>query len=283
MKNHPLKFEPGCIALMGSGETTPHGGQVFDRLARGFHPPVQARLLGTPAGFELNSDQVVGRVAHYLATRLQNFQPNVSIIPARRRDGAEGTDSQSAADDVIGADLVFMGPGSPTYTVRHLRATTVWSAILAAQRCGCALALASAATVSVGALALPVYEIFKVGEDPRWTAGLDLFSFYGLSLVIVPHWNNQEGGADLDTSHCFIGADRFKFLEQQLPAEMTVLGLDEHTSVILDLVKGQATVFGRDQIHLRSMGVERTYQRGDVFSLDELGDFRLPEDWQEDI
>jgi len=276
-------FSPGSIALMGSGETTAHGGQVFDRLVRGYNSPVNIRLLGTPAGFELNSDEVIGRVASYLVSRLQNYQPDVKVISARRRDGPAGTEAIETAERLLDADLIFMGPGSPTYLVRHLRNTKAWSVVLAAQRCGASLALASAATVSAGVLTLPVYEIFKAGEDPRWTAGLDLFSFYGLPMVIIPHWNNREGGANLDTSHCFIGEERFSMLEKQLSDGISVLGLDEHTSVILDLNSGYATVYGRNQIHIRKRGLEKTFSRGEVFPLSELGDFRLPLDWQEDI
>ena len=46
--------------------------------------------------------------------------------------------------------------------------------------------MASAAAIAASAYALPVYEIYKVGEDPHWKPGLDFFSLYGLSLVLVP-------------------------------------------------------------------------------------------------
>jgi hypothetical protein len=67
------------------------------------------------------------------------------------------------------------------------------------------LAFASAASIAVGRYALPVYEIYKVGADLHWVDGLDLFRVFGWELAIVPHWNNREGGDDLDTSRCFMG------------------------------------------------------------------------------
>jgi len=53
------------------------------------------------------------------------------------------------------------------------------------------LIFASAAAIAVNRHALPVYEIFKVGEDLHWKLGLDLFGQYGLDLTIVTQWNNR--------------------------------------------------------------------------------------------
>lgn len=40
---------------------------------------------------------------------------------------------------------------------------------------------------------------------------------FGLCLVVVPHWNNSEGGAELDTRRCFIGLERWEQLQALLP------------------------------------------------------------------
>ncbi|MBA3361129.1 MAG: hypothetical protein H0T94_06660 [Acidimicrobiia bacterium] len=92
------------------------------------------------------------------------------------------------------------------------------------------MVMASAAAVTLGARSIPVYEIYKVGDDPVWFDGLDVLASYGLSVAVVPHWNNREGGFH-DTSHCFIGVKRFRQLVADLPAEISVLGIDEHTSL----------------------------------------------------
>ena len=47
--------------------------------------------------------------------------------------------------------------------------------------------------------------------------GLDLFADYGMNLSFVPHWNNAEGGIDLDTSRCFFGMERFDQWRKLLP------------------------------------------------------------------
>lgn len=58
-----------------------------------------------------------------------------------------------------------MGPGLPTYSVRQFRGSLAWDLIWAWHRLGAALAFTSTATTAIGAYALPVYEIYKVGED----------------------------------------------------------------------------------------------------------------------
>lgn len=60
--------------LFGSGETSPGGRKVFDTVLRRLPAPPKLALLETPAGFELNSAQVIGRVADFLR-RLQNYHP----------------------------------------------------------------------------------------------------------------------------------------------------------------------------------------------------------------
>ena len=65
----------GIVALLGSGETSAAGGLVFEAVARRLADRPQIGILETPAGFELNTHRVAGRVAEYLNVRLQNFQP----------------------------------------------------------------------------------------------------------------------------------------------------------------------------------------------------------------
>ena len=96
------------------------------------------------------------------------------------------------------------------------------------------LSLASAAAIAFGCWSLPVYAIYKVGEDLRWLPGLDLFQDIGLNLTVVPHWNATEGGATLATSHRYMGAERFGYLRRMIPGETTILGIDEHTACVLD-------------------------------------------------
>ena len=196
----------GKIAFLGSGETSLAGGRIFESLARnisdpsvGQHP-LRVAVLETTAGFELNSFQVASRVAEFLKTRLQNYKPVIDIIPARKLGTEFSPDNPEILKPLLSANMIFMGPGSPTYAARQLRGTLAWDIIRARHRLGATLIFSSAATISVGAWALPVYEVYKAGEDIHTKSGLDLFADYGMSLSFVPHWNNAEGGIDLDLS-----------------------------------------------------------------------------------
>ena len=273
----------GQIAFLGSGETSLTGGRVFELLARRLPRPLQVAILETPAGFELNSEQVASRVGDFLKSRLQNYSPTVSIIPARKKGSAFSPDDPKLLEPLARADLIFMGPGSPTYATRHLKNTLAWDLVRARHRLGAALVIASAATISAGDWVLPVYEIFKVGEDVHIVEGLGLFKDFGLHLSIIPHWNNAEGGADLDTSRCFVGMERFNQWCDMLPDENTTLGLDEHTGLILDFDAGECQVTGISTVSLVRKCDPEIHPAGAKFPIRELGEFMLPKPLDEGI
>lgn len=265
----------GKIVLMGSGETSQTGGQLFEAVVRESGKTPKISILETPAGFELNSDRVAGRVRDYLEIRLQNYAPEIHLVPARERDGEFSTESISVCASLLDSDLIYMGAGSPTYAVRNLLGSLAYKIILAAHQQGAALVFASAATIAIGEFALPVYEIYKVGEPPEWKPGLNLLGQFGLRLAIIPHWNNAEGGSELDTRRCFIGEKRFTRLQQALSPDVTVLGLDEHTGMIIDIDTARATVVGKDGVHIIRKGSDLHFTNGEVFGLDELGPFSV--------
>lgn len=273
----------GQIAFLGSGETSLAGGRVFETLARKIDEPPRIALIETPAGFELNSAQVVGRVGDFMKTRLQNYKPVVDVIAARKKDSAFSPDAPKIVKPLLYANMIFMGPGSPTYAIRQLKGTLAWDVIRARHRLGATLVFASAATISVGAHALPVYEIYKVGEDVHAVDGLDLFSDFGLHVSFIPHWNNADGGVDLDTSRCFVGMDRFAEWCDLLPSENQTVGLDEHTGLIIDVEAGMCEVSGVSSVSLVRACNPEMYASGSRFPLNELGEFRIPEPLEKDI
>jgi cyanophycinase-like exopeptidase len=215
--------------------------------------------LETPAGFELNSPQVIGRVKDFFSHRLQNFSPQVEIIAARKRGTPFSPDEPQIVNPLLKADMIFMGPGSPSYATRQLRDSLAWDYLIARHRLGAALALASAATIAFSACALPVYEIYKVGEDLHWNEGLNFFRLYGMELVFIPHWNNNEGGAELDTSRCFMGQERFARLVSMLPDETTVIGLDEKTALLMNPSHCECHVSGLGNVTLLHTGHKHTH------------------------
>lgn len=275
----------GKIAFLGSGETSLAGGRIFEALVRGQQGPLRIALMETPAGFELNSAQVVGRVGEFMATRLQNYKPVIDVIPARKKDSRFDPNDPEIVKPLLHANMIFMGPGSPTYAIRQLKNTLAWDVIRARHRLGAALIFASAATISVGAHALPVYEIYKVGQDMHVVDGLNFFADFGLHISFTPHWNNADGGVDLDTSRCFVGMDRFAEWCKLVPDENTTVGLDEHTGIILDFEKGICEVSGISSISLvRDCDPEpEMHPSGTTFDLKNLGDIQLPDPIEKNI
>ena len=138
---------------------------------------------------------------------------------------------------VAEARYVFAGPGSPSYALRQWLGTAVPDLLAAKLRDGGCVTLASAAAVGLGVCSLPVYEVYKVGEEPRWLDGLDLLSVTGLRAAVVPHYNNAEGGTH-DTRYCYMGERRLRMLEELLPEGVDILGVDEHTAAIFDIDAG---------------------------------------------
>ncbi len=299
----PEDRKPGPIVLFGSGETSPSGRKIFDTILRHVPGNPMIALLETPAGFELNSTQVIGRIGDFLSHRLQNYQPSITVVPARKRGTALSPDDPKIIEPLYYADMIFMGPGSPSYAVRQLKDSLAWQATLARHQLGAVIALASAAVVAISSYALPVYEIYKVGEELHWKPGLDLFGRYGVPLVFIPHWNNNDGGDELDTSRCFMGKSRFAQLMEMLPADLTVVGIDEKTGLIVYPESGVCQVVGLGGVtlihtgpvhqdssrepELRGTGlVEVAQQRqghvhqfknGDSFSLNRIGAFHQVE------
>ncbi len=277
MTQDATQTRPGKIALFGSGETAPAGRRVHEALFRELEEPIRVAILETPAGFQPNSAWVAGRLAEFVEQSLQNFSLQVTVVLARRRDGPYSTDDRALTEPLLTANYIFAGPGSPTYAVRHLADTWTWHVTVAHQRRGAALALASAAAIAASAHALPVYEIYKAGADLHWQPGLDLLRPYGLELAIVTHWNNQDGGETLDTCCGFMGQERMARLEAMLPPTTTLLGIDEHTAVVLDFARQTGQVMGQSGATVCRPGEEKlTFASGQTFDLSVLGEARIP-------
>jgi cyanophycinase-like exopeptidase len=260
----------GIIALFGSGETGRHGRQVHERLLDQLPRPPRVAIVETPAGFQPNVDVVSAKARAFFEHNLQNYRPQVTIVKARDRGMRFNVDAPSVVEPLADADLIFAGPGSPTYAARLLAGSRTQHAIAERVRAGAGLSLASAAAIAFGHYVVPVYEIFKAGADLAWASGLDFFAPYGLDLTVVPHWNNAEGGADLDTTRCFMGRERFACLCQILPSPTTILGIDEHTACLLDTDHGTATVHGAGSAYVLRGGEERAFGTGEGFELDLL-------------
>ncbi len=271
-----MSEQAGLVVLFGSGETSASGRKVHDWVFRRLPLPIRVAILETPAGFQPNSAHVARQLAEFVRKHLQNYEPQVTVVPARKRGTPFSPDDPDIVAPLLDANAVFWGPGSPTYAVRQLQDSLAWHIMVARHRLGTAMIMASAAIIAAGAQTLPVYEIYKVGEDIHWVRGLDFFGPYGLPLVFISHWDNTEGGADLDTSRCFMGQERFEQLLALLPPQAIVVGVDEHTALVVDLAARTCRVMGRGGVTLLKEGEEQRFTRGQTFSITELGPFQMP-------
>jgi hypothetical protein len=176
------------------------------------------------------------------------------------------------------ADFVLVGPGSPTYAVRQLQKTQIPEILVKNIQSGGCLVAASAAALTIGRFTLPVYEIYKVGQEIHWVDGLDVLSQFGLNLVVVPHWNNAEGGTH-DTRFCFMGKPRFQKLEALLPDDATIIGIDEHTACIIDLNAKRIDIQGIGNVTIRKKGREIKFDKKDRIPLEALVKEINQRDW----
>ena len=193
----------------------------------------------------------------------------MSVSSFKSHEATTDFDAQQAFHILRHSNYILIGPGSPTYAVRHLKESPVPGILTQCVASGGCIVAASAAALTVGRLTLPVYEIYKVGDDLHWVDGMDILGQFGFDLVVIPHWNNAEGGTH-DTRFCFMGEPRFRRLESLIPQKVSVLGLDEHTACILDIGDNQAEIKGIGRVTLRTAGRELSFKPGDRLPLDIL-------------
>jgi len=233
--------------------------------ARVGNPRPTAVLLDTPFGFQPNADDLVARITDYFR---QHVGLEITLASLRHRGRATAPELEQFLARLSEANYVFAGPGSPTYALRHWSDTGVHERLVEKLALGGCVAFASAAAIGLGAYALPVYEIYKVGDDPSWTPGLDVLGQIGVRCAVIPHYNNQEGGTH-DTRFCYMGEARLRVLESMLPDDLLILGVDEYTACIIDLDAQSVTVRGRGGVTVRRRGSERVWKRT-TFPLSEL-------------
>ena len=248
------------LVLFGSGETTPAFVTLHRELfaRHGELTSASAVMLDTTYGFQTNADELTARLRGYFADSAGVDVGEVRLRSSNAGPGAVAT----AVDTVSTARWVFAGPGSPTYTARNWLATGMERAFTRVLEQG-SLVFASAAAMSLGSHVMPVYEIYRVGQDPHWQPGLDVIgAALGVKAAVVAHYDNTEGGTH-DTRYCFAGADRFATLEAQLPADTGVIGVDEHTAVVIDLDEESVAVHGRGAT--AAAGSSKSVAKSDAF------------------
>lgn len=254
----------GVIALLGSGETAP-GMTKIHRAILAPLQPLRAVNLDTTYGFQENVPQMSKKLEDYYATSLSVA---IETLHFTSFEDSSELDRARFKLKVREANYVFAGPGSPTYALAQWSPLDFSEDLLNVLDNGGTLCFSSAAALTIGAFTAPIYEIYKVGAKPHWVPGLDVLGSLGLPCVVIPHFDNNEGG-NYDTRFCYLGKRRLRILEDSL-ADVATLGIDEHTAVIINFDSETLSVHGRGNAYWRQLGVERVLVNGETVPLVEL-------------
>ena len=258
---------PRILAIMGSGETAPTMVTTHRRLTSLLPSPVKAVVLDTPYGFQENAPELAAKAVEYFKTSI-----NVDLVVAGL---VRLQDTHIAADPVAierglralsDADYIFAGPGSPTYALRQWAGSSVARIMIDKLTNGGIVTFASAAALTLGKATVPVYEVYKVGQDVQKLDGLDILASIGINAALIPHYDNTEG-ANHDTRFCYLGEARLQMFESLLDEDTYVLGVDEHTGLIIDIDAATATVVGNSNVTIRLRSESFAYPTGSVIPL----------------
>lgn len=257
---------PRILTIMGSGEMTPTMVSTHRLLTSKLSKSERAVLLDTPYGFQENAAELTAKALEYFKKSV-----NITLESAglTKIIFADPLTVERGLQKICDANYIFAGPGSPTYALRQWSDTSLAGLLNKKLSEGGMITFASAAALTLGHSTLPIYEIYKAGQDPYLLKGLNILGEIGVHAILIPHYNNTDGGHH-DTRFCYMGEQRLRLLERQMPDEVYVLGIDEHSAFIIDLDSETVTVTGKGclTVRLRESSIE--IPSGQVFSLKRL-------------
>ena len=246
-----MSTSPRILTIMGSGETAPTMMKHHRELIARFPGTPKAVVLDTPYGFQENSAELASKAVEYFRKSVGH---PIEIAGLTRLHGQDTLTVEQGLSRVRQADYVFAGPGSPTYALRQWAGTSVPDIVRGKMRTGGAVTFASAAALTLGRYTVPVYEIYKVGQDVQRLDGLDVLSSIGINAAVIPHYDNAEGGHH-DTRFCYLGEARLRGVAQRL-GDVGVAVAQDVERLALELKRGHAR--GRDHRGRRGLvGQER--------------------------
>lgn len=263
-----MNKSPRILTIMGSGETSPtmvktHRENVAKLQNR---EKIQSVILDTPFGFQGNAEDIASKAIQYFKTSV-NIDCTIASFRSKKIDTLDQEKFFSQLDQ---ADFIFAGPGSPTYALSQWADTPVKNTLInKLTKSSGVVTFSSAAALTLGSHTIPVYEIYKVGDEPEWKPGLDVLGALGIKGAVIPHFNNAEGG-NHDTRFCYLGEERLHKMEADLSDDESVFGIDEHSAIVIDLVEQKVTVTGNGTFNIRNCGRQLTFENGDILPLESL-------------
>lgn len=261
------------ITLMGSGEITksmvPTYKKVLTRLNLN---DLKSCYISVPFEFQENYDELSLKGVKFFNDAFGIDMKPLGFPSYLELPLSEQKDKFLA--ELYRSNFIFSGPGSPTYALKRFKELELADVLIDKfEDSSVFLAFSSAALIALGTYSLPVYEIYKVGEAPYWETGTNFLGrLFSTKVVLIPHFNNQEGGTH-DTSCCYIGRRRFNNLLSQLDDDVLVIGIDEHSALTIDLKNKVAEVGGKGTVTLIRNGKELKLEKHSSWSLDEMFGF----------
>jgi hypothetical protein len=150
----------GRIVLVGAGEMMAAMSGVHRAALSRLQGPPKPVFLDTAAGFETNADAIAAKAVEYYDHHLQT---KLEIARYHHRDKSSPAETAAAVATIRASNMIFAGPGSPTFAIKQWRDSAIWDAVLQRFDAGADVFFASAASISLGRYAQPVYEFYKAG------------------------------------------------------------------------------------------------------------------------
>lgn len=231
----------GTLALVGSGEFLEVMRPIDAGLLRQASQRGQVHVAVIPTAAIPDGPHVVERWAQLGRAHFAALGATVDVIAIGAGDRA---DDPQVAQRIMAADLVYFSGGKPDFLLDTLRGTPAWAAVGAVHTRGGVIVGCSAGAMILGAA--------LVAPRLRWP--LATRPAFGLvpGCLILPHYDALPGllrGLAL----------------RGLPAELTVIGIDEETALVQ--VGDRWQVLGRGGVELRRAGNRVRFRRGDTLAL----------------
>jgi len=263
-KRKKKELSSGAIAILGSGETSPNLLSVHREMINRLKKVSNPLIVNSPFGFQENVNELSDKLAKFFNTSLNI---DTQILSYKSPNEIDTVEYFKCLQRIDKSNFIFAGPGSPSYAIKIWANTEFPKSFKKVLENDGSLVFSSAAATTLGEYALPVYEIYKVGQDPYWINGLDILSAFGIKASVVPHFNNKEGG-NHDTRFCYMGEARFNNLRSQINSN--IIGIDEHTGLIINGETSTGEVYGIGMVTLIKGEKKQQYSAGDTISFDEF-------------
>jgi len=207
--------KPGTVALVGSGEYLDVMNEVDTYLLGtiGGANAAHVALLPTASGLEPNGPTSWNNLG------LQHFkQLGVKDIRTTQIIDRESAFDAAQVELLQGANFFYFSGGNPQHVIETMQDSPAWNVIKTAYKQGAVLAGCSAGAMMMGGYTISIRQAMQ-GSAMDFVPGLAIVP----QVIVFPHFDRMSG---------FLSQSRFKDLLRAVPANTTVIGVDENTALV---------------------------------------------------